>query len=146
MVGALTLAGCALTGPEDLRDEQRELNRSRRQWEAAAIEDYRLVARRLCYCGTEVIEPVVVEVSGGEPVSRTYQATGQPVPEQFEELWPTMDGVFAIVQNAIDREAHRIDVEYDPALGFPTSIAIDYLEHAIDEEMRFDVIEMQPLE
>jgi hypothetical protein len=145
LLGLLALAGCALSAPGDHADVQRELNRSRRQWEAQGLEDYRFVARRVCFCGGEFTTPVVVEVRGGEVVSRTYQDSGQPVSTTYEGLWPAVEGVFDIIQDAIDREAHRIEVEYDPELRHPTSIGIDFLEHAVDEELGINVSDLAPL-
>lgn len=136
---AIGSSGCLLVSPERHDDVQRELNQNRRQWEAQGIEDYRFVARRACYCGQEAVGPVVVEVRDGEIAAQSYQETDQPVTSTYAGLWPTMDGVFDIVQDAIDRDAHQIRVEYDPQHGFPTSITIDYMEHAIDEELGFIV-------
>lgn len=145
MLGMVAVTGCALAAPGDHADVQRELNRSRRQWEALGIQDYRFVARRVCFCGAEITTPVMVEVRGGEVVSRTYQDTGQPVSATYEGLWPAVEGIFDIIQDAIDREAHRIEVEYDPDLRHPTSIGIDFLEHAVDEELGINVSGFAPL-
>lgn len=145
MLMAIGLSGCLLASSERHDDVQRELNRNRRQWEAQGIEDYRFVARRACYCGQEAVGPVVVEVRDGEIAAQTYQETDQPVTPTYAGLWPTMDGVFDIVQDAIDRDAHQIRVEYDPEHAFPTTISIDYVEQAIDEELGFNVEELEVL-
>ena len=145
LLGMVTAAGFSLAAPGDLDDVQRELNRNRRQWEAQGMEDYRFVARRVCFCGGEFTTPVVVEVRGGEVVSRTYQDSGEPVSATYEGMWPAVEGVFDIVQDAIDRGAHRIEVEYDPELRHPTSIGIDFLEHAVDEEQGINISGLTPL-
>lgn len=144
-VMAIGLSGCFLAGSERHEDVQRELNQNRRQWEAQGIDEYRYAARRACYCGQEAVGPVVVEVRNDEIVARTYQETDESVSSTYSGLWPTMDGVFDIVQDAIDRDAHQLRVEYHPERGFPTMISIDYMEYAIDEELGFIVEEFELL-
>jgi hypothetical protein len=67
----------------------------------------------------------------------TYQETGEAVSETYAGLWPSLDGVFDIVQDAIDRDSYQVIVEYDRERGFPTVISIDYIEQAIDDELVF---------
>jgi Family of unknown function (DUF6174) len=129
------IAGCALVAPEDHEAVQRDLNRARRQWEAQGLEDYRFVMRRLCFCGQEIVAPVVVEVSDGSVESQRYQETEEAVEARHADLWPTIEGLFALVQDAIDRDAFRIEVEYDRERGHPVSIGIDYQENVVDEEL-----------
>lgn len=131
--------GCGLLGSSRHEDIQRELNRNRRQWEAQAIQNYRYVGRRGCYCPGEVVDPVVVEVRSGQITSLTYQQSDESVGPTYAGLWPPLDGVFEIVQDAVDREAAGIDVQYHAELGFPRSISIDYMEHAVDEELTYSV-------
>lgn len=135
----VALQGCGALGASRHDDNQRELNRNRRQWQAQAVENYRFVARRGCYCPGEVVAPVVVEVRNGEITSLAYQETGTGVGATLSGLWPPLEGVFDIVQDAIDREAADLTVEYDPDFGFPRAIAIDYMENVIDEELAFTV-------
>jgi hypothetical protein len=137
VMGAIALGGCVLLGSNRHDDAQRELNQNRRLWEAQGIDDYRFVARRSCFCGPESTAPVVVEVRDDQIVSLTYQETGEPVSETYAGLWPSLDGVFDIVQDAIDRDSYQVIVEYDRERGFPTVISIDYIEQAIDDELVF---------
>ncbi|HEU0021543.1 MAG TPA: DUF6174 domain-containing protein [Dehalococcoidia bacterium] len=43
------------------------------------------------------------------------------------------------LQDAIDRDAASIRVNYDSRLGYPVSIAIDYNTMMADEELGFSV-------
>jgi hypothetical protein len=49
----------------------------------------------------------------------------------------TVDELFEVVQDAIDQEAYSLTVGYHAQLGYPTSIDIDYLLNAVDEEVSF---------
>ncbi len=101
--------------------------------------------QRLCFCGGGTA-PAEVVVRNGQRVSVTIVETGEPVPAQFASLYLTVDELFDFVEDAIDRKAHRIDVEYDPDLGVPIEISIDYEENVIDEEMAFRASSFTPLE
>lgn len=138
------LEGCGLFGSAHQEELQRELNRNRRHWEAQAVDDYRYVARRGCYCPTEVVAPVVVEVRDGEVVSVVYQESGEAVQVTYSALWP-MEEVFGIVQEAIDRDAVEVTVHYDPDYGFPRDIGIDYSENVVDEEVAYTITDFQLL-
>jgi hypothetical protein len=49
--------------------------------------------------------------------------------------------LFAIIEDALDEDAHSVEVIYDQSTGVPLEIRIDYIELAIDEELGFDVVE-----
>jgi hypothetical protein len=146
VLALLALEGCGLFGSTRESELQRELNRNRRHWEAQAIDDYRYVGRRGCYCGNEVTRPVVVEVRDGEVVSVAYQESGGAVEATYAGLWPAMEGVFDILQDALDQEAVDVTARYDADHGFPEHIAIDYSENVVDEELAYTVEDFQPLD
>lgn len=114
------------------------LAEARRLWASEEPADYRIDVRRLCFCGFDVTRAVRVTVHNGAVVSRRYVDDGMPA-SGAPDLFPDVAGLFEIVEDAIQRDAHRLDVRYDPALGFPLSIVIDYIEQAVDEELTLQV-------
>lgn len=70
----------------------------------------------------------------GGVAERRYSATGIPVDARWAETFPDVEGLFAIVQRAIDSGADRVDASYDARLGYPTRIAIDHDVRAADDE------------
>lgn len=124
-----------------------ELERNQELWERVAPVSYQYAVERLCFCGVEARGPVRVTVAGTVVSSRFYIDNGDPVPPNFADLFPTVGGLFDILRDAIDREAHEIRVTYDPETGVPIDFWIDYLEMAIDEEVGIRVTEAvaQPL-
>ena len=56
------------------------------------------------------------------------------------ELFRTIDGLFNLIQDAYDRNAHEVQVEFDPGRGYPTRIWIDYVQMMVDEEMGFTLL------
>ena len=142
----LALAGCALAPPAHLEQEERDLNRHRVLWNEQGLRDYTFDARRICFCGVEATGPMRVVVRGGEVMSVTRVENGEQVAVNFAGLWPSIEGIFAVVQDAIDRDAHSLRVEYDAELGFPTEIDIDYDEMTVDEEQGFRIEGVEPLQ
>jgi hypothetical protein len=56
------------------------------------------------------------------------------------EIFRTIDGLFDLVQDAYARDAHEVQVEFDPSRGYPTRIWIDYVLMVADEEMGFTLL------
>lgn len=137
LLGALILAACDLSGPGS--STLLEIERNRARWDSVGLETYEYSVERICFCGFEARGPVRVEVRGGEATERTYVDSGEPVPETFEDLFPTVDGLFAILFEAVRRDAHSIQVTYDPVTGVPFDFFIDYEHNVADEELGFRV-------
>jgi hypothetical protein len=131
----LLLSACDAVGPDDVWEVERDrLERNAELWSSTQPAHYAFFLERLCFCGTEVTARVRIDVLNGAVVSRTY-ADGRPVPSQWQDLFPTMEGVFQILREALDREAFEFEAQYDPDRGYPRTAAIDYVENAVDEEL-----------
>ena len=63
-----------------------------------------------------------------------------PIPRYVAiERYPTMDGLFDLLQSAIDEKAHTISAKYHPELGYPSEVWIDYEHRTVDEELGFSI-------
>ncbi len=138
-IAVASAAGCGVLGPDE--EQRSELERAEDRWAAARPQAYRYAVRRLCFCGPDAIGPVRVSVVGSVATDRFYVGSGEPVPGDLASLFPSVDGLFDILRDAIGRDAHRIDVTYDPETGVPTDLRIDYRENVADEELGFTVVE-----
>lgn len=139
MVLVLMLGACSDLGP--VEGSRAELERNRETWQRLRPSSYEYGVERLCFCGFESRGPVRVTVTGDDVSGRTYIDSGDPVPAPLGELFPTVDGLFDVLFDAIEREAYRIDVTYDPISGVPLDLWIDYLHTVADEELGFSVTE-----
>lgn len=129
---ALALWGCG-----DSLAPRFELERARDRWAAMRPQTYSLVVARWCFCLPEMAGPVVVEVNGDGSVSRRYVDTQAVVAESYAGNFPTVEGLFALIEDALARDAHRLEVEYNATFGHPIRIDIDYDEHAVDDEVSY---------
>lgn len=114
------------------------------KWDDAGIETYRWTVRRGCFCPIEYNRPVVVRVENGVKTSVTDVETGEPVSAQLAAQYPTVVGLFDIIQAAIDHEADRLEVSYDSARGYPSDVFIDQELYAVDEEQTYEGSGLQP--
>lgn len=139
-LGCVALTGCGTTGPG--APFSIELANNARLWAGQAPDAYRYAVRRLCFCGPEAIGPVRMDVVDGQVVSMVYVEGGGPVDSDYESLFPTVEGLFAVLADALERDAVQIDVTWDPETGIPVDFFIDYDEGIADEELGFTVTEM----
>ena len=112
-----------------------DLASARARWAASQPNAYEITVRALCFCGEN--RPVIVAVKAGVVESRRYADTGLAIDPRSASLFPSVDGLFAVVDDAIARHAAQLDVQYDDVRGFPVRIAIDYIKNAIDDEVTY---------
>jgi hypothetical protein len=135
LLAATLFAGCALTGPGSIQEPE-GLEDARRVWNQVGTSDYDMSLFRGCFC-----------IGGGE---MTVYVRGDSVAaiQQTERQWqggndwwqyiPTVEGLFDLVEEA-DADAHSLEVDYHPQLGYPTSVSIDWIENAVDDEISYSV-------
>lgn len=136
LVAALLIGGCSVFGSSSR--EQDALDEARARWDASGPSAYSMTYGRLCFCPTEVTGPFAVRVVGDRVVEVTLDGT----PVVYDRAM-TVDALFERLASAYARDAHRVDVTYDSALGFPSSIFIDYDERIADEEMGYTVTDLR---
>ena len=126
----LLLGACASpTTPENDLADYRTL------WEAQRLTDYTFDVVRNCFCLARA--DVRVTVKGGVITGVTELASEiARDPETFR----TINSLFDLVQDAYNRNAHEVQVEFDPSRGYPTRIWIDYVRMIADEEMGFTLL------
>jgi len=112
-----------------------ELDAARQRWEDAGLDAYRFTLQRICFCPSpDYTGPFEVAVRHG--AIDTVRLDGAIVED---DRAVTVGDLFALLEEAYDREAERVDVAFDPVLGYPTSISIDYSSRMADEEIGYRV-------
>ncbi|GAB5520816.1 MAG: hypothetical protein RhofKO_30670 [Rhodothermales bacterium] len=139
-----TLSGCSLFGVDG---RQSDVNRAQQTWDNAAPSDYEFDLAIGCFCAywqgpaTVVVRAdtvhALLDATTGEVLQDDF--SNGPVLERLGGDVPTIDDLFTIVKDALRESADDLDVDYDPTYGYPTSISIDYLEDAVDDEVGYTV-------
>lgn len=132
---ALLVSGCQLlTGP----DEPDRLEDARALWARVGPRDYSFEFTPSCVCHFGG-QRIIVTVDDEAVVTARYVGSTALVDAVLLQTIPTIPELFDIIQDAIVRKAHRIEVTYDANYGYPVHAGIDYDVNAIDEEYGFTV-------
>jgi hypothetical protein len=120
MLATLLIGGCksTVTGPES------ELAVGRARWAMVGPASYSVVVGRACECLDAAAGPVFISVRNGVVQSRQYTRTGAAVTSMRDDWFPTVEGLFAVIDAAIRDGIMPLDVSYDPTLGYPTRVFI----------------------
>ncbi|MEO7456430.1 MAG: DUF6174 domain-containing protein [Gemmatimonadaceae bacterium] len=133
LVAASACSGTLLTGNDGGR--QADLTAARLRWNSTRPAKYEYTLTISCFCAFS--RPVTVTVDGTTVVSRTYADDGTPFTSSFAASFPTIDGLFDIVADAISRKAATLESSYDPVTGIPLTVTIDYVVNAADDEVSY---------
>ena len=134
------LLACGAVDPEDVRLALLEANQAR--WESLGPGFYTYAVERLCFCPAEYRGPVRVTVEDGVAVQRLYVDTGLAPSSEIAPNFPTVQGLFDLVRAAIEADAFEVRATYDPTLGVPLDLWIDYDQMVADEELGMQVTEV----
>jgi Family of unknown function (DUF6174) len=136
---AATLGACdGPTAPE------RQLQAARLKWERTRPAAYTITVARLCFCPQGGSSPVIVSVRDGVVESRTYVNNGAAVAPTDADYFPTVDGLFELIEDARRQGTDTIDATYDPARGFPVFISIGYVRGMADGALSYRTTNFQP--
>ena len=131
-LGLIALATPALA--RHLPEVQQELNTHRLAWQAVGAVDYDFRFQRICFCVPDYVQPGLVHVRGGRINSVEHPVTGG---ELNPEIYLSIGDLFDEAQNALDRDAIEVRLEYDPVLDYPTSLYIDGQRQIADDEFSY---------
>lgn len=112
-------------------------------WQSQGIMTYQFVYQKLCFCPPPN-SAVRLTVLDEQLVAAHDVVTGAPVGRSRWSDFATVDELFNILLAAEAGGADSMQVSYDPVRGYPTRIAIDYIEEAIDDEVTYLVTALEP--
>lgn len=120
-------------GGEVLATARTSLAAAQARWTAAGVRDYHFTYNTVCFCPPR--EDARVVVRAGAVVSATWQPSGTALTADELAQLPTVEGLFGKVAAACDQQAVQVQASYDPRLGYPESIWVDYWANVADDEM-----------
>ena len=132
------LHGCVLKD-DRLADIQSKLDQNQRKWTSAMVSNYQFNFRWKCYCSPEYVDPVNISVRENRIDGAVFVEDEVPVAVEGLERYRTIEGLFDLLQEGIDENAHTISAHYHSELGYPVKASIDYEEDSVDEELGFDI-------
>jgi hypothetical protein len=121
-----------------------EMDRHRALWIASGMLSYRYDYQRSCECGPDTVRPVRIEVLGGSVTSVTFLDDGESLQSPTVGAFPTIDDLFAKIDEAIESDAESVVVTYHPTLGYPTLLSVDYRREIADDEFTITASNLEP--
>lgn len=131
---ALSLLGCSDgTGPGV------NYTLAKARWEQREPPRYRYTLHRSCFCLDAVSMPVIIEVEDGAVISRRYEWTNAEVTTEYFDDFPTVDGLFDILAEAIEADPYLLHARFHRTYGYPMRIDLDYDRQMVDDEVTYTV-------
>lgn len=132
---SLGLLGCG-DGTSPI-SQRLELDANRAKWQRAGLVSYTYTLQQLCFCA--FTQPVRLYVVNDVVVRALASSGDSAVSPQF---FPTVDRLFAFIDDAIARRAAVLRVTYDPTLGYPVEIVYDGALNTADDEVTYHVTDL----
>ena len=110
---------------------------ARSVWIAAAPATYEFTYSRLCFCLVEF--PARVHVDAGVVTRVVDLQSSETLPAERNAGFPTVEELFIELDDLIRLEPFRLEVQYDPELGYPSFVSVDIEERVVDEEFSYTV-------
>lgn len=126
-----------------------EFDKNLMNWNEANINHYSMQVGVSCFCPFADVNPITVEVRDNQVVSM-MGANGVEILDTdplYAILmnYATVDNLFTWTGQAL-ADADKADVTYDATYGFPSSVAVDHITEATDDEIWVDVSNFEVLE
>lgn len=138
----LLVGGCSNpTGPEEAR-----LTAAQRRWEATrpASNSYTMQQRVVCFCITGATT-FQVTVTMGAITRAVNLATGEPMSVTLLTIFRTVDQLFTQAREGLTREGVVTSMAFDATLGYPTTLSLDPIRNAIDDEVTYVTSSVAPI-
>jgi hypothetical protein len=148
--GILVAAAChssRIVGPHDFA----RFSQARARWDARPFADYSYEIRTSCFCPPEINRWARVSVRNGVVVDVDPVEPDPNFPITTLLWWHPIDSVFANLYRAMSESRmesyfEAIVVDYDSALGYPTSIEYRAKSNIADGGSSLSLRDVRPLE
>lgn len=145
-LGAAMLSGGAEpeTNAEGRKLDVKELARLRRaraKWRTSGPDSYVVELRRNCFCISEFAGPFLVTVENGVVEDVRFAPGGPPGTPSADIInrIPTVEGLFDIIEDALQSKADSVTATYDQKTGAPLDFFIDRSRQIADEEIGYTI-------
>lgn len=145
----LALSACSDSErSEKISAEMEALAAAKAKWHSAAIHDYQYTLAKSCFCVSSAEQAgggtYVVTVKDDVVESAREKDSGEPLSDAQASSLPTVDELFVIIEDAYERDADEVIVEYDAERGFPSRTSVDEDKALADEEFGYLVSDLAP--
>lgn len=125
-----------------------DVSRARARWDAADTAAYEYGYHKYCECHGDTPPETLVTVMSGTVTNVRHRPANSdrvvPAAERNFQYYWTIDGLFDLIESAAARDA-TVRARFDPVLGYPTSVFIDYVQNTIGDEVDVRITQLSLL-
>lgn len=110
------------------------------EWRGLAINDYTYDATVWCGDCNVPKDPVRVVVRDGAVTSATRIADGRTLMATQYPMIRTVEGLYSLLQDALERNADSILVRFDTDFHYPSAVQIDYQTSVTGDEVSYSLV------
>lgn len=121
-----------------------KLQAAEAKWRLKHPIGYTYTLQRNCFCAPEYRAPIDIRVYNGLVQEATTRPFSRPLPAERRSEALTVEGLFGLIREAINRNASSIAVNYESYYGYPVNISIDYDTRIADEELAITTSNFRP--
>lgn len=126
------------TPPKDLQ-ALAALEAAEALWKQKRPAHYAYQLQPSCFCPPEYTQPIAIRVFQGKIQQADLVTASKPLPPERKGDAKTIEELFKLIREAINRPAASVKITYDPQYGFPSTISIDLDQMIADEELYYTV-------
>lgn len=135
---ALSTLSCSDANPFG---ELTDIEAAKNRWDEKEITDYRMEVERYCFCPPPM--RITAIVKDNEVVEIIDKETGESM--EGSAGYATIDDLFSWLENISDKDPQKLELEFHPTLGYPTSIDYNQSDLIADEEMLLKINDLKAL-
>ena len=108
------------------------------------ITNYEIEMQKICFCPPDAVRLMIFEVENSEINSVRYADTDETVEPGLYSNYNTLNGLFDLAEQAIEKNPNELTISYDKDYGFIKEISIDYEYQIADDEITILTSSMRP--
>lgn len=135
LAGSTVLTACAVMAAQPPQGEPESVEEARVLWRQQTSSRYQFSFRQECFCTEEQRQTVRVTVDSGEVTDLEAENGDGPVPDELAGRVKTVSQWFAFIDGREESESARLEVIYNPQLGYPERIFLDRHVRMADDEV-----------
>jgi hypothetical protein len=115
-----------------------ELERNLAKWRQSGTRTYNYLFQRSCYATLPAVLPVLLRVEHNRVTNGVRLDTFERLLSDEREYFDvTIEDIFLKLREALEQNAYRVHVAYDPEMGYPRELRIDKSERIADDETTY---------
>ncbi len=126
------------------KDIAAEIQANKEKWLSHAVNEYQIEMQKICFCAPDVVRLMIFEIANNEIKTARYADTGGEVDPSHYNQYSTIEGIFLLVEQALEKNPADISIAYDEEYGYIKEFSVDYQVHIADDEITIIASNMKP--